>query len=44
MLLIDIWSYTYTVRIKEGDQRIETRRQIDKREYAVKYLKKIALK
>lgn len=33
--LKDIWSYTYTVRVKEGDETVETRRQIDKREYAV---------
>jgi hypothetical protein len=31
----DVWSYTYTVRIKQEAQTVETRRQIDKREYAV---------
>lgn len=33
----NVWSYTYTVRVKEDDQMIETRRQIDKREYAILY-------
>ncbi len=31
----DIWSYTYTIRSKEDGQAVETREQIDKREYSV---------
>lgn len=31
----DVWSYTYTIRNKEDGQTVETRTQIDKREYSV---------
>ncbi len=33
----DIWSYTYTIRSKEDGQNVETREQIDKREYSVRF-------
>ncbi len=36
---IDVWSYTYTVRTKEDNQTVETRTQIDKREYGVSVTK-----
>ncbi len=35
LFFIDIWSYTYTIRNKEGGQTVETRTQIDKREYGM---------
>lgn len=31
----NIWSYTYTIRSKEDEQTVETRTQIDKREYSM---------
>lgn len=31
----NVWSYTYTVRTKEDNQTVETRTQIDKREYGM---------
>lgn len=32
----DVWSYTYTVRVKKDNQNVETKSQIDSREYAVR--------
>lgn len=34
----NVWSYTYTVRTKQDGQTVETRTQIDKREYAVRLI------
>lgn len=31
----DVWSYTYTVRVKKDNQNVETKSQIDSREYAI---------
>lgn len=33
----NVWSYTYTVRKRDNNQTVETRRQIDKKEYAILY-------
>jgi len=35
------WSYSYVIRFNDQGQQVETRNQVDRREYSVRYLKKM---